>query len=233
MSIGRMKSTASQFDDLNGNHVRDPGEPGIGGVTVYIDTQSQQFTRCRRTHHDHGRRWFVRVHQSDARRLRRSRYQSEPLEHTYPTTVGGILWPSGVSNPASGNVSPTSITTSLAEGESHHETVSLTLPGSGGLTNLVDVFLLFDDTGSFVNNSPIVRSRVSADHLHFADIPAWHRLGIWRGTVRGVRQLRLRIRHRTTVHSESADRRLEHPGLFHLDSSGLGSRRARLRRRSA
>jgi hypothetical protein len=32
------------------------------------------------------------------------------------------------------------------------------LPNSGALTNLVDVFLLFDDTGSFVGNSPIVRA---------------------------------------------------------------------------
>lgn len=68
------------------------------------------------------------------------------------------MWPDGVSNPAQGNVSPLSITTSLAIGESHRETVSLTLPGTGALTNMVDVFLLFDDTGSFVSNSPIVRS---------------------------------------------------------------------------
>ena len=53
---------------------------------------------------------------------------------------------------------PASITTSLAVGQSFHQTVSLTLPGTGSLTNAVDVFLLFDDTGSFVNNSPIVRA---------------------------------------------------------------------------
>jgi hypothetical protein len=57
-----------------------------------------------------------------------------------------------------GNVSPLSITASLAKDEFYRQTVSLALPNTGALTNLVDVFLLFDDTGSFVNNSPIVRS---------------------------------------------------------------------------
>ena len=32
------------------------------------------------------------------------------------------------------------------------------MPNTGALTDLVDVFLLFDDTGSFTNNSPIVRA---------------------------------------------------------------------------
>ncbi len=67
------------------------------------------------------------------------------------------MWPAGVSNPAVGNVTPLSITQSLADGEHFSQNVTITLPGSGGLTNLVDVFLLFDDTGSFTNNSPIVR----------------------------------------------------------------------------
>ena len=79
-------------------------------------------------------------------------------DQQYPTTVGGILWPAGTSNPASGNVTPTSITTSLAEDQTDTEHVSLTLPSSGALTNMVDVFLLFDDTGSFTANSPIVRA---------------------------------------------------------------------------
>ncbi|MCA9010427.1 MAG: tandem-95 repeat protein [Planctomycetaceae bacterium] len=34
----------------------------------------------------------------------------------------------------------------------------MTLPTTGALTNMVDVFLLFDDTGSFTSNSPIVRA---------------------------------------------------------------------------
>ena len=77
---------------------------------------------------------------------------------TFPQTKDGILWPAGVSNPAVGNVTPTLIELSLAEGDSHTETVSLTLPTTGALTNMVDVFLLFDDTGSFTFNSPIVRA---------------------------------------------------------------------------
>lgn len=36
--------------------------------------------------------------------------------------------------------------------------MSLTLPPAGSLSNMVDVFLLFDDTGSFTANSPIVRA---------------------------------------------------------------------------
>ena len=69
-----------------------------------------------------------------------------------------MLWPPGLSNPAVGNVSPASITVSLANGQTYTQTVSLTLPTTGALTNIVDVFLLFDDTGSFTTNSPIVRA---------------------------------------------------------------------------
>jgi len=36
--------------------------------------------------------------------------------------------------------------------------VSLTLPLTGPLTRKIDVFMLFDDTGSFTDNSPIVRA---------------------------------------------------------------------------
>jgi hypothetical protein len=78
--------------------------------------------------------------------------------HTYPETGGGVLWPAGVSNPVIGNVTPASITTVLPDGQSEHHTVSLTLPTAGSLTDKVDVFLLFDDTGSFTANSPIVRA---------------------------------------------------------------------------
>ena len=50
-----------------------------------------------------------------------------------------------MSNPTIGNVTPGSITTSLAEGQSETHTVSLTLPAAGSLSNMIDVFLLFDD----------------------------------------------------------------------------------------
>jgi hypothetical protein len=150
------------YDDLNRNHLRDPGEPGIGGITVYVDldrddvpdpTEPTTVTAADGSFSflDLGPGAYV------VRVLHGPEY-----EGTSPTTTGGTLWPPGVSNPAVGNVSPLSITRSLSDGESYRQTVSITLPNSGALTNLVDVFLLFDDTGSFVNNSPIVRAAFPA-----------------------------------------------------------------------
>ncbi|MFO0879046.1 MAG: SdrD B-like domain-containing protein [Gemmataceae bacterium] len=146
-----------KFDDSNGNHVREADELGVPGVTIYVDlNRNNSFDTGEPstttgadgsyTFTDLGPGAYV------LRELLDSGHES-----TYPTTTGGTLWPSGTSNPASGNVTPSSITVSLGTGASHRETVSLTLPSGGALTNLVDVFLLFDDTGSFVNNSPIVR----------------------------------------------------------------------------
>ncbi len=146
------------FYDVNHNHVQDGGEIGIGGATVYIDANRNNafdpgelstVTGPDGAYHFTGLPPGAYV----VRALLPPGYI-----HTYPETTGGILWPTGVSNPASGNVTPTSITTSLAQGDHYSQTVSLTLPGSGGVTNMVDVFLLFDDTGSFTANSPIVRA---------------------------------------------------------------------------
>lgn len=148
----------TRFDDANGNHVRDAGELGVGGATIYVDLDRDD------VHDDDEPSTVTLADGSYAfTNLTPGAYVvreivSAGYTQTSPTTVGGILWPSGVSNPAVGNVNPLSITTSLAIGASHRQTVSLTLPNTGALTNLVDVFLLFDDTGSFVNNSPIVRS---------------------------------------------------------------------------
>ena len=148
----------TKFEDINGDHLRNAGEPGIAGVTIYIDLNrnnildSQEPTTV--TLAD-GTYSFLNL-LPDSYVLRE--VGSNDYIQTYPTTVGGTLWPTGVSNPASGNVTPQEITLSLGKDQSQHETVSLTLPGSGGITNMVDVFLLFDDTGSFVNNSPIVRA---------------------------------------------------------------------------
>lgn len=148
----------TKFDDANGNHVRDNAESGVGGVTIYLDLDRDDI-------HDtdepstltsaDGSYSFSNL--SPGAYVVRE-IVSAGYTQTLPTTVGGTLWPIGVSNPAVGNVNPLSITTSLATGVGHRQTVSLTLPNTGALTNLVDVFLLFDDTGSFVNNSPIVRS---------------------------------------------------------------------------
>jgi hypothetical protein len=149
----------TKFNDLNGNHQLDPGEPGIGGVTIYIDADRDNVMdplEARTKTATDGTYEFT-TDLTPGSYVVRERVP-KGCTQTYPQTIGGTLWPPGVSNPATGNVTPTSITTSLAIGQTHTTTVSLTLPGSGALTNMVDVFLLFDDTGSFTNNSPIVRA---------------------------------------------------------------------------
>lgn len=147
-----------RFDDKNGNHIWDAGEPVVAGVKIYIDSDRDNM-------HDPGEPEtetgadgsysFVNL-PSGAYVVRE--VENPEFEPTYPNTKGGILWPAGVSNPAVGNVSPTSITFAVAQGQSYNQSVSITLPNTGSITNMVDVFLLFDDTGSFVNNSPIVRA---------------------------------------------------------------------------
>lgn len=147
------------FDDANANHARDPGEAGLSGVTIYIDVNRDdvyQRSEPRTISAADGTYSFSTTLTPGAYVLRELHHSRR--EHTYPTTTGGILWPTGVSNPARGNVTPTSITTSLVDGQVEHDSVSITLPGAGSLTNMVDVFLLFDDTGSFTANSPIVRA---------------------------------------------------------------------------
>ncbi|NUQ64040.1 MAG: cadherin-like domain-containing protein [Pirellulales bacterium] len=147
-----------KFEDTNGNRLRDAGEPGIAGVTIFIDLDRDDVRDpdepTTATGAD-GSYSFAGLTPGAyvVREILGSGYV-----RTFPTTTGGILWPAGVSNPAVGNMSPSEITISLADGESSRQNVSLTLPGSGALTNLVDVFLLFDDTGSFTANSPIVRA---------------------------------------------------------------------------
>lgn len=149
----------TKYNDLNGNHQFDLGEPGIGNVTIYIDADRDNVMDPleARTRTAADGTYSFTTDLAPGSYVVRERVPQGSTQ-TYPQTVGGTLWPAGVSNPAVGNVSPTSITTSLAIGQTYSTPVSLTLPGSGSLTNLVDVFLLFDDTGSFTNNSPIVRA---------------------------------------------------------------------------
>ncbi len=146
-----------KFNDLDVDGVRDVDEPGIAGTTVFIDLDRDDVWDVGEpvtVTHDDGTYEFLDL-SAGAYVVREV---LEPGHHrTSPRTAGGILWPDGVSNAAVGNVSPLSITQSLAQGERSSQHVTITLPGSGGLTNLVDVFLLFDDTGSFTFNSPIVR----------------------------------------------------------------------------
>ncbi|MBX3420035.1 MAG: hypothetical protein KF752_00625 [Pirellulaceae bacterium] len=147
-----------KFNDANANGVRDAGETGIAGTTVFIDLN-------RNNSWDPGEPITLTAIDGSYAFLDLSPgayVVRTVLENghtgTSPTTIGGDLWPDGVSNLAVGNVTPLSITRSLENGEHFSQNVTITLPGSGGLTNLVDVFLLFDDTGSFTYNSPIVRS---------------------------------------------------------------------------
>ena len=147
-----------KFEDSNGNHLRDAGEAAIPNATIFVDLNRNNALDsdepATQTLSD-GSYVFTDL-ASGAYVVRE--LVSAGYTQTAPATVGGILWPTGSSNAAAGNVSPTSITTSLKQGERYSTNVSITLPNSGALTQLVDVFLLFDDTGSFVNNSPIVRA---------------------------------------------------------------------------
>lgn len=146
------------FDDTDADHVRDPGEHNRAGVSIYIDLDRDDVhdvDEPTTISGDDGSYAFLGL-TPGAYIVRELSGAAGP--QTYPTTGGGILWPSGTSHAAVGNVTPSEITTSLTNGQSYTQTVSLTLPNNGGITNLVDVFLLFDDTGSFTANSPIVRA---------------------------------------------------------------------------
>lgn len=147
-----------KFDDANGNHTRDAGEKGVDGTTIFVDLNRNNLLDAGEPTTTTGADGSYSFTNLSAGAYVIREIVSAGYSQTSPTTLGGILWPTGVSNPAVGNVGPTSITKSLAIGESYRQTVSLTLPNTGALTNLVDVFLLFDDTGSFTSNSPIVRS---------------------------------------------------------------------------
>ncbi len=147
------------FDDTNHNSSHDAGEYARPGVSVYIDMDRDDLYDVDEPHSitgDDGSYSFTGL--TPGAYIVREEPGSTPGPHTYPTTGGGTLWPTGVSHSSIGNVTPGSITTSLTNGEVYSQTVSLTLPDNGSLSNMVDVFLLFDDTGSFTANSPIVRA---------------------------------------------------------------------------
>ncbi|MFN9384180.1 MAG: SdrD B-like domain-containing protein [Pirellulaceae bacterium] len=146
-----------KYEDRNRNLVRDADEGAIAGAVVYIDLDRdniQDDLEPSTTTGSDGSYTFTEMQPGSY--VVRSRPGSGYLQSS-PNTVGGTLWPAGTSNPASGLVSPQSIELTLAPGATHRQNVSITIPGTGSLTNMVDVFLLFDDTGSFINNSPIVR----------------------------------------------------------------------------
>ncbi len=146
------------YDDTDANGVRDAHEYGRPDVSLYVDLDRDDIRDIDEPHTVSGADGsysFVGL-TPGAYIVREDSGMAGP--HTYPRTGGGTLWPEGVSHPAVGNVTPSSITTSLSDGQTLTQTVSLTLPGAGSISNMVDVFLLFDDTGSFTANSPIVRA---------------------------------------------------------------------------
>ncbi len=119
------------FDDTDNDHSYDLGEHTRSEVTVYIDSDRDDV-------YDEGEPTTVTgVDGSYAfvGLVPGAYIVREVSDHgpkTYPTTGGGILWPAGNSNPAIGNVTPGLIEKSLTDGESYTQTVSLTLPNSGG-----------------------------------------------------------------------------------------------------
>ena len=149
--------SGTKYVDSNRNLVRDAGEEPIIGATVYVDLDRDDVLDDAEpiciTGSD-GSYTFIEMQPGSY--IVRS-VPGTGYSRSSPNTVGGTIWPTGSSNPASGLVTPSSITATLATGASHRQNVSITLPDTGSLTNMVDVFLLFDDTGSFVSNSPIVR----------------------------------------------------------------------------
>jgi hypothetical protein len=146
------------FDDTDADRVRDPGEYLRPGVSVYIDSNRNDLCDIdepRTVTGEDGSYHFYGL-TPGAYVVRRDSSSAGIV--TYPQTSGGILWPAGTSNPSVGVVTPGVITASPAAGESLRQSVTITLPGGGGVTSMVDVFLLFDDTGSFAGNSPLVRA---------------------------------------------------------------------------
>ncbi|MFM9066884.1 MAG: SdrD B-like domain-containing protein, partial [Planctomycetota bacterium] len=132
------------FNDANNNHLRDTDDAGVRGATVFVDlnrTNLWDSSEPTPVTASDGSYLFTGL-APGAYVVRQA--ASSSYNVTFPQTSSGTLWPEGTSNSAVGDVSPTSITTSLAQGEHYRQNVTLTLPTTGSLTNLVDVFLLFD-----------------------------------------------------------------------------------------
>ncbi len=146
------------FEDSNGDGIQASGEPGIQGVTIFIDLDRDNILDGDEPTTISGPDGSYSFTGLDAGAYIVREVVPAGWLQTLPDTRDGILWPQGTSHPAVGNVTPTLIETSLAQGDTYTQTISLTLPTTGALTNMVDVFLLFDDTGSFRFNSPIVRA---------------------------------------------------------------------------
>src|SRR5205085_12527571 len=80
------------FDDANRNHIQDADEPGIAGVSVYLDLNRDnkyQRTEPRQTTAADGSYAFTNLAPGSyvVRQMPHS-----GRDHSYPTTTSGILW---------------------------------------------------------------------------------------------------------------------------------------------
>ena len=109
-----------KFEDLNGNHHRDPGESGIAGVTIFIDLNrdnvlDEGIEPSTLTGAD-GSYEFLDL---DVGGYIVREVVPEGWVQTFPQTgsAEGILWPEGVKQPSGRHVSPDHITITLAQGQ--------------------------------------------------------------------------------------------------------------------
>lgn len=143
----------TKWDDRNGNGVRDSGEPGLAGVTIYIDLNGNRVL-------DPGEPQDVTntIGQYAFTGLEPGTYTVREVlpRSTTQTFPSG---PPGTNNPPEGNVTPTELNLRLTPGRTTTETVSLSFAPGDALFTDVDVFLLLDDTGSFSDVGPVVASQ--------------------------------------------------------------------------
>lgn len=163
------------FADLNSDGLRSASEPGLAGVTVYLDANDNQLPDVGEV------RVVTQADNPDTAANEAGIYQFDDLpDATYSVRIvtpsapsnavitvpspTGFVVASGASNPAVGNVSPAGpITLELLPGNSTSRNVQITLP-SGGLPfyDKIDVFLLMDDTGSFASLAPALAAQASS-----------------------------------------------------------------------
>ncbi|HOX39641.1 MAG TPA: SdrD B-like domain-containing protein [Candidatus Brocadiia bacterium] len=158
--------SGQKFLDEDGDGRRDEGEPGLNGVTIELRNSAGALIASVVTYEEdldgnesinpYTERGLYRFVDVVPGTYNITEILPDGWEATYPVTggTGALVEPTEPSNPASGNVSPTMIDLDLHNAESAIRDVMLTLPHTGGVVTDVDVFLLFDDTGSFASTAP-------------------------------------------------------------------------------
>ncbi len=159
---------------------------------VYIDSNRNDTYEERRTAHGDGRRRLVCVSRSHARGVYRPRRQYWHRQHSYPQTGGGILWPTGVSHPAVGNVTPTSITNVARQWpgvQSNHLAHAAWLRWTHEPRRRLPAIRRH---GIFTSNSPIVRSAFPTIISTLQSSLPGLDLGFG-SSLRGIRELRCEV----------------------------------------